>query len=96
MTNQFNKHATLANQTPSQFIFDQSLDFIDMRTSVLLLVALFALFAFSVAETADELKQKAIDFHAEKAKEEGVVTLESGLQYKVLEKGTGTAHPVAS
>ena len=68
-----------------------------MRTSTLLVIALVALFAFAAfAEDAEALKKKSADFHAEKAKEEGVVTLDSGLQYKVLKKGSGTIHPEAS
>ena len=35
-------------------------------------------------------------FLEENAKKEGVVSLPSGLQYKVLTAGTGTAHPSAS
>jgi FKBP-type peptidyl-prolyl cis-trans isomerase FklB len=36
-----------------------------------------------------ENKTKGADFMAENAKKEGVVTLPSGLQYKVLKEGTG-------
>jgi len=42
-------------------------------------------------------KNRAKEFHNAWAKEEGVMTLESGLQYKVIEKNEGTnlAHPGA-
>ncbi len=43
-----------------------------------------------VAKMASENKQKGEAFLAENANKEGVVTLESGLQYKVITEGTGT------
>lgn len=41
------------------------------------------------AKTAEENKTKSVEFLAANKEKEGVVTLESGLQYKVLTKGTG-------
>jgi FKBP-type peptidyl-prolyl cis-trans isomerase len=41
------------------------------------------------AEQAELTKKKGAEFMAKNAKEEGVVTTESGLQYKVLKAGTG-------
>lgn len=43
---------------------------------------------------ADENIQIGQSFLDENAKAEGVQVTESGLQYKVLESGTGTAHPI--
>jgi len=39
--------------------------------------------------------QEGLDFLAANAKNEGVVSLPSGLQYKVLKKGSGAYHPTA-
>ncbi len=44
---------------------------------------------------ADNL-QIGADFMSQNMTEEGVITTESGLQYKVLTKGTGEVHPGAS
>jgi FKBP-type peptidyl-prolyl cis-trans isomerase len=41
-------------------------------------------------------KRKATQFLTENGNREGVVTLPSGLQYEVLEKGTGSTHPSPS
>mmetsp|Transcript_28355 Transcript_28355/g.81442 ORF Transcript_28355/g.81442 Transcript_28355/m.81442 type:complete len:158 (+) Transcript_28355:89-562(+) len=51
-----------------------------------------ALFLGAVAATNEEGKK----FLADKATEDGVVTLPSGLLYKVLTKGDGKFHPTAS
>lgn len=45
--------------------------------------------AAEAAEIAAQFKQEGEAFLAENAKKEGVVTLPSGLQYKVLTEGTG-------
>lgn len=45
------------------------------------------------AEQREAIKQAGIDFLAKNKTEEGVKETESGLQYKVLEEGTGTEHP---
>jgi len=39
--------------------------------------------------------QEGLDFLAANAKNEGVISLPSGLQYKVLKKGSGAYHPTA-
>ncbi|MGB1109324.1 MAG: FKBP-type peptidyl-prolyl cis-trans isomerase [Gammaproteobacteria bacterium] len=55
---------------------------------------LFAIVHFSMNSEA-EVDNKALgqQFLEENAKVEGVVTTASGLQYQVLEAGTGTAYP---
>jgi len=49
----------------------------------------------SNAEKIAENKQAGIAFMTENATEEGVLTTESGLQYKILQEGTGEQHPSA-
>lgn len=44
----------------------------------------------------NETHEKGLAFLQQNGKAEGVVTTASGLQYKVLQKGTGTVHPKAS
>jgi len=41
-------------------------------------------------------QRKARQFHEAKGKEDGVTTLASGVQYKVLTKGKGKTHPKAT
>jgi len=56
-------------------------------------------FLFSVSAFADlksYQQRKAREFVEAKSKEEGVVTLPSGLRYKVLKSGSGTESPSAS
>lgn len=50
----------------------------------------------SNAEKIAENKQAGIAFLEENASEEGVSTTESGLQYKILQEGTGEQHPSAN
>ena len=64
-----------------------------MKIQSLLTILLLAVLA-SLAWAGTD--QEGLDFLAKNAKKEGVVTLASGLQYKVLQKGSGTAHPKAS
>ncbi|NAW89533.1 FKBP-type peptidyl-prolyl cis-trans isomerase, partial [Vibrio sp. V24_P1S3T111] len=45
---------------------------------------------------ADENFAKGQAFLAENAQQDGVITTESGLQYLVLQQGTGTVHPKAN
>merc|ERR1719231_1413011 len=59
-----------------------------VRTQILCL-AVLALFAMSAIATNEE----GTKFLEENKKKDGVVTLPSGLQYKVLRKGSGTDHP---
>ena len=47
-------------------------------------------------EKVAENKQAGLDFLEANKAEEGVVTLPSGLQYKVLQEGTGEVHPTAT
>ena len=70
-----------------------------MSNFSIIIVAVFALFFIyqhirngkSVAENT----QLGADFLAENAQKEGVESTASGLQYKVLTKGDGVAHPTA-
>merc|ERR1712205_273674 len=61
-----------------------------VRTQILCL-AVLALFAMSAIATNEE----GTKFLEENKKKDGVITLPSGLQYKVLRKGDGTDHPTA-
>src|SRR5690554_4235435 len=47
------------------------------------------------AKKAKQMAELGITFLAENAKRDGVITLESGLQYEILESGTG-ASPTAT
>lgn len=80
-----------------------------MRVSSLLLVSLAALLLLSLcAESVSAHRTSAAEkvakynarvgakFLAEKAKEEGVVSLPSGVLYKVLQSGSGTTSPSLS
>ena len=80
-----------------------------MRVSSLLLVALAALICLSLCtESVSAHRTSAAEkvakynarvgakFLAEKAKEEGVVSLPSGVLYKVLQSGSGTVSPSLS
>ncbi len=63
------------------------------RRRVLNLLAIISTFCFltiGVVEATDEAGTKFLE---EKSKEPGVITLPSGLRYKVLEKGKGSFHP---
>ena len=66
---------------------------------VVVIVALFFVFLQFTSgnkKAALENKQRGEDFLAANKQEEGVITTESGLQYKVLQEGTGQQHPKAS
>jgi len=67
-----------------------------MRSSVLLVVVLALLVVASSADMAKYHQRKSREFHEKKGKEDGVTTLPSGVQYKVLDKGTGKTKPSAS
>ena len=41
-------------------------------------------------------KEKGLAFLAENKVKEGVITLQSGLQYKILDEGAGLEHPKSS
>ncbi|MDD1792351.1 FKBP-type peptidyl-prolyl cis-trans isomerase [Enterovibrio makurazakiensis] len=47
-------------------------------------------------KVAEKNKQLGAEFLEKNAQEEGVITTESGLQYKVLEEGEGEMHPTAT
>jgi hypothetical protein len=65
--------------------------------TMVILRALFLLLATVVAcALAGGTNPEGLAFLAANAKKEGVITLESGLQYKVLKRGSGTAHPMAT
>ncbi|WED24467.1 FKBP-type peptidyl-prolyl cis-trans isomerase [Vibrio sp. JC009] len=65
-------------------------------------ILIFVLAAFFIYRTwtnhkaADENFAAGQAFLSDNAKKEGVITTESGLQYKVLQEGTGTVHPAAN
>lgn len=65
-------------------------------------IVIFVLAAFFIYRTwnnhkvADQNFAEGQAFLTENAKKEGVITTESGLQYQVLQEGTGTAHPTAA
>lgn len=64
------------------------------------LLLLIALFGLSLGANTDKqskyLKRTGEKWLAEKSTQPGVVTLESGLRYKVLKAGTGSKHPTPS
>jgi len=63
----------------------------------LILVVVFFIFQrFSSNPNSAQNVQIATEFLAENAQQEGVESTASGLQYKVLTKGTGEMHPTAS
>ncbi len=66
---------------------------------ILVLVGLFFLFLQFTSgnkKAAQDNKQKGTEFLAANGKLEGVRTTDSGLQYKVLQPGTGQQHPKAT
>ena len=69
---------------------------------IIVVILVIALAAFIVHRTnqgkkaAGENQQLGHDFLAQNMTNEGVVTTESGLQYKVLNAGTGNEHPTAN
>lgn len=71
-------------------------------SKILIIVVIIALFFVFLQFTSGnkkaalENKQKGEDFLAANKQEEGVITTDSGLQYKVLQQGTGQQHPNAS
>lgn len=65
---------------------------------VILIILFFVFLQFTSGnkKAALENKQKGADFLAANSQLEGVVTTDSGLQYKVLQPGTGQQHPTAT
>ena len=65
--------------------------------TALILVVLFFIFQrFSGGQNAAQNVQIGVEFLAENAQQEGVKSTGSGLQYKVLTKGTGEVNPRAN
>ena len=56
----------------------------------------FLVFLSSLAAVLAGTNEAGLKFLEENKSKEGVVTLESGLQFKVLNKGTGTHHPTVN
>lgn len=67
----------------------------NLRTFITAIALLTCHLAFAQAYASENL-QKGVDFLAKNSKAEGVKTTDSGLQYLVLKKGTGTTHPGAT
>lgn len=66
---------------------------------IVVIVALFFLFLQYTSgnkKASQQNRQAGKDFLAANKDKEGVKTTASGLQYKVLEPGTGTQHPTAT
>ncbi len=63
---------------------------------IFVLAAFFIYRTWTNHKAADENFAKGPEFLLENSKKEGVITTESGLQYLVLEKGTGDVHPTAT
>lgn len=63
---------------------------------VLALFFVFYQFTSANKKAALENKKEGEDFLAKNKLEEGVITTDSGLQYKVLVQGSGDQHPKAS
>ncbi|WP_354623379.1 FKBP-type peptidyl-prolyl cis-trans isomerase [Psychromonas sp. MME2] len=62
----------------------------------LILVVLFFIFkGIGTNKNAAQNIQIGADFLAENGQKEGVISLDSGLQYKVLQQGNGEVHPKA-
>merc|ERR1711907_353245 len=53
----------------------------------------FAFFALAFVALAAATNEAGTKYLAENKNKEGVITLPSGLQYKVLKKGSGAHHP---
>lgn len=66
---------------------------------ILIIIALFLLSLYRVyassqeAEEAEDKKQEGLNFLAANSYKEDVQYTESGLQYTILQTGTGTVHP---
>lgn len=72
-------------------------------TKIILSILLVAVVFFVVQRVTGGSKkaieaniQSGLDFLKENGQREGVKSTDSGLQYKVLEAGTGTVHPTAT
>ncbi|NCO45801.1 MAG: FKBP-type peptidyl-prolyl cis-trans isomerase, partial [Vibrio sp.] len=63
---------------------------------IFLLAGFFIYRTWNNHKIADENFAKGQAFLAENTQQDGVITTESGLQYLVLQQGTGTVHPKAN
>ncbi|MBW3696052.1 FKBP-type peptidyl-prolyl cis-trans isomerase [Vibrio sp. T187] len=63
---------------------------------IFILAGFFIYRTWNNHKAADENYEKGQAFLAENGQQEGVITTGSGLQYLVLEEGTGTVKPTAS
>ncbi|MGR4991384.1 FKBP-type peptidyl-prolyl cis-trans isomerase [Vibrio rotiferianus] len=63
---------------------------------IFILAGFFIYRTWTNHKVADENFAKGQEFLLENGKKEGVITTESGLQYLVLEAGTGDIHPTAN
>lgn len=63
---------------------------------IVILFFVFLKFTSGNKKAALENKQRSAEFLASNKQEEGVKTTASGLQYKVLQQGTGLQHPKAT
>ena len=61
------------------------------KTTLVTLLLVFVVFVISTVTAATN--EDGLKFLAENKEKPGVITLPSGLQYKVLKKGRGTSHP---
>lgn len=70
------------------------------RVIIIAIIVIIGLFIFKRMsddrKSMADIMQEGQAFLASNAQEEGVVTTDSGLQYKVLEAGTGEQHPTAT
>jgi FKBP-type peptidyl-prolyl cis-trans isomerase FklB len=60
------------------------------------LLATLLLFLSTLSYVLAGTNEEGLAFLKENAQKDGVVTLPSGLQYRVLESGSGTHHPTAT
>ncbi|MFV1873149.1 MAG: FKBP-type peptidyl-prolyl cis-trans isomerase [Oleiphilus sp.] len=66
-------------------------------TIIIIVLAVFIVQRMQAGKkNASENHQKGLEFLSKNMTQEGVVTTESGLQYKVLTKGTGEENPTAN
>lgn len=63
---------------------------------IFILAGFFIYRTWTNHKVADENFAKGQEFLLENGKKEGVITTESGLQYLILEAGTGDVHPTAN
>lgn len=64
--------------------------------AVVVVAFLYTQYTSKNKTSAAENGQKGDEFLAANSQVEGVIQTESGLQYQVLQKGTGTVHPAAT